>query len=336
MQVRTVALLALALLLADLPPAEASQADLDRARRRANVAAAALAEAQTRLSELEGRIADLEARQRENQRLLDSLGSGMRELAVAEFMRGGAAVVSVELDPTDASAASRAAALASIVSAGAADAVDAYRAVAEDHALAAERLAGSREAAAAAIANVRRRVAAANAELVKLQKLEAERVARERAQRRASASRRGGSAATRSSRSVIIGSGEWICPVQGPRAFTNDWGDPRGGGRRRHQGTDILSPRGTPVVAPVAGSARTHNSRVGGLSFYLSGADGHTYFGTHLQGYSGNTGRVAAGTVLGYVGNSGNASGGPTHLHFEIHPGGGGPVNPYPTLRQYC
>lgn len=337
MRVRTVALLALALLLVDLPAAEASQADLDRARRRANAAAAELARAQTRLSELEGRIADLEAQQRENQRLLDSLESAVREVAVAEFMRGGGAAVSVDLDPTDASAARRAAALAAIVAAGATDAVDAYRAAAEDHALAAAQLAGSREAAADAIATVRRRVAAASAELAKLQKLEAERIARERAERQAAtAARRGRSGGGRPSRSVIIGSGAWICPVQGPRAFTNDWGDPRGGGRRRHQGTDILAPRGTPVVAPVAGSARTHSSRVGGLSFYLNGADGNTYFGTHLQGYSGNTGRVAAGTVLGYVGNSGNASGGPTHLHFEIHPGGGGPVNPYPTVRQYC
>lgn len=333
MRVRTVALLALALLLVDLPAAEASQADLDRARRRANAAAAELASAQTRLSELEGRIVDLEAQQRENQRLLDSLESAVREVAVAEFMRGGGPATPVDFDTTDASAARRAAALAAIVAAGATDAVDAYRSVAEDHALAGARLAGAREAAASAIGTVRRRVAAANAELVKLQKLEAERVARERAQRRPASPRRSGD---RPGRRVIIGSGAWICPVQGPRAFTNDWGDPRGGGRRRHQGTDILAPRGTPVVAPVAGSARTHNSRVGGLSFYLTGADGNTYFGTHLQGYSGNTGRVAAGTVLGYVGNSGNASGGPTHLHFEIHPGGGGPVNPYPTVRQYC
>ncbi len=126
-----------------------------------------------------------------------------------------------------------------------------------------------------------------------------------------------------------------MCPVQGPRAFSNDWGQPRSGGRR-HQGNDILSPRGTPVVASVSGTVRGHNSSLGGISYYLKGDDGNTYFGTHLDSLSGASGRVAQGAVLGTVGDSGNARGGPTHLHFEIHPGGGAPVNPYPTLSQYC
>jgi peptidoglycan LD-endopeptidase LytH len=133
----------------------------------------------------------------------------------------------------------------------------------------------------------------------------------------------------------VLGSGSWICPVQGPRAFSDDFGDPRSGGRS-HQGNDIMAPRGTPVVASVAGTVKGHNSSLGGISYYLNGDDGNTYFGTHLDRLSGASGRVAAGTVIGYVGSTGNASASAPHLHFEMHPGGGRAVNPYATLRKFC
>ena len=131
-----------------------------------------------------------------------------------------------------------------------------------------------------------------------------------------------------------MGSGYWVYPVQGPRSFSNDYGQPRSGGRS-HKGNDILAPRGTPVVANVSGSVRAHNSSLGGISSYLSGSDGNTYYGANLDRLSGVSGAVRAGTVIGYVGNSGNARGGPPHLHFEMHVRGR-PVNPYPTLRKYC
>ena len=133
---------------------------------------------------------------------------------------------------------------------------------------------------------------------------------------------------------VVKVSGSWVCPVQGPHSFSDDYGQPRPGGRN-HQGNDILAPRGTPVVANVAGDFEQHDNGLGGIAYFLNGSDGRQYYGAHLDSFSGATGHVAAGTVIGAVGDSGNAKGGPTHLHFEIHVGGS-TVNPYPTLKQYC
>lgn len=127
----------------------------------------------------------------------------------------------------------------------------------------------------------------------------------------------------------------WECPVRGARSFADTWGQPRSGGRR-HRGTDIMSPRGTPVVASVSGTVRSSHSAAGGTSYYLAGDDGVTYFGAHLDRLSGARGRVAKGTVLGWVGNSGNARGSSTHLHFEMNPGGRGSVNPYAKLATHC
>jgi len=133
-----------------------------------------------------------------------------------------------------------------------------------------------------------------------------------------------------------VNRGPWVCPVQGGATFTNDWGFPRSGGRR-HQGNDLFASRGTPVVASVAGSYRRSSNGLGGISYYLQGNDGNTYYGTHMAGYgSVGPGPVAQGAVLGFVGNSGNARGSSPHLHFEIHPGGGGAVNPFPTVSRAC
>ena len=118
--------------------------------------------------------------------------------------------------------------------------------------------------------------------------------------------------------------------------FVDSWGDRRSGGRR-HQGVDMMSAKGTPVVAPVAGTVTFRGSSMGGLSFHLDGVDGLYYYGTHMSAYGDVEGPVPAGTVVGYVGGTGNARGNP-HLHFEIHPGGEGTaaINPTPTVAQYC
>jgi len=125
------------------------------------------------------------------------------------------------------------------------------------------------------------------------------------------------------------------CPVAGGVSFVNSWGDARSGGRR-HQGTDMMAAYGTPVVAPVAGVVSSSSSGAGGLTVEVAGDNGTLYKGMHLSRLAGAGGHVASGTVIGYVGTSGNARGGSPHLHFEIHPGGGAAVNPYGTVAQYC
>ncbi|MBT8241657.1 MAG: peptidoglycan DD-metalloendopeptidase family protein, partial [Acidimicrobiia bacterium] len=124
-----------------------------------------------------------------------------------------------------------------------------------------------------------------------------------------------------------------VCPVAGAHSFINSWGFARSGGRR-HKGVDIMANIGVPVVAPVSGTVTHRGNRVGGLSYHLKGDDGHYYYGTHLSDY-GQSGYVTAGTVIGYVGDTGNAAGIP-HLHLEIHPNNGNATNPYPSVAYVC
>jgi murein DD-endopeptidase MepM/ murein hydrolase activator NlpD len=128
----------------------------------------------------------------------------------------------------------------------------------------------------------------------------------------------------------------YVCPVDGPTSFTDTFGDPRPGGRR-HQGTDVMAPYGAPVVAVTSGVIKTNYSRNGGISLYLEGTDGNEYFYAHNSRNVAHDGQhVVTGEVIGYVGNTGDARGGPTHVHFELHPGGGHAVDSYPLVRRIC
>lgn len=136
--------------------------------------------------------------------------------------------------------------------------------------------------------------------------------------------------ATPESRST--GSG-LACPVAGPRAFADTWGAPRSGGRS-HQGVDVISPGGTPLVAMESGRIEFRSNALGGLTLRLYGNSGTRYYYAHLSRYEGGNRSVSKGDVVGYIGRTGNTT--TNHLHLQIHPGGGQPINPYPQTRAAC
>ena len=143
-----------------------------------------------------------------------------------------------------------------------------------------------------------------------------------------------------------------VFPVLGRTQLTNSFGDPRGQGA--HEGEDIMAPRKAPAIAAEAGKVRFYSgSGRAGCMLYLYGDSGTKYLYVHLnndltmtndnrgtcvQGVAFARGlkdgqRVLAGQPVGFVGDSGDADGISPHLHFEMHPGGGAAIDPYPHVR---
>lgn len=126
-----------------------------------------------------------------------------------------------------------------------------------------------------------------------------------------------------------------VFPVQGKnsRAIQSIWGDVRDGGRRSHEGVDIFAPRGTPVLAPVAGVVTSvRDQGLGGKQVWVRDGERswHLYF-AHLDSQLvSNLQRVAPGDTLGLVGNTGNARTTAPHLHFGIYQNGA--INPFPAI----
>jgi murein DD-endopeptidase MepM/ murein hydrolase activator NlpD len=125
------------------------------------------------------------------------------------------------------------------------------------------------------------------------------------------------------------------CPVDGTHEVANNFGVwvilpdvPK----HIHQGNDITASSGTPIVAPFDGVAEASSNTLGGLAVKVFGDQGYVY-NAHLSAY-GTLGDVKAGTVIGYVGSTGDAAG--PHDHFEWHPGNGSAVDPYPYLMAVC
>jgi peptidoglycan LD-endopeptidase LytH len=136
-----------------------------------------------------------------------------------------------------------------------------------------------------------------------------------------------------------------IIPVRGIVAseLRDTYAQARSGGRV-HDAIDILAPRGTPVIAAVDGTIRKlFTSNAGGLTIYEFDRDERrVYYYAHLDSYADGIAEglvVPQGTVIGYVGTTGNAPPGTPHLHFAIEDlpptkewWKGAPLNPYPLL----
>jgi hypothetical protein len=140
-----------------------------------------------------------------------------------------------------------------------------------------------------------------------------------------------------------------VFPLVAETDLRDNYGDARGNGS--HAGIDMENPWRAPVVAVEAGRVEYAGSSLGGCMLYLYGRSGTMYLYIHLNNdltaRNDNRGgctkdvtfavpngaRVAAGEQVAWNGDSGDASGNP-HLHFEVHPGGGGAVNPFAHLRR--
>lgn len=340
------AIVAAALMMAVPAPAVASLSeDLEGAQRRANQAAAALSRAQEEIAQAEDAVAHLQTRVTDVETRASLSRDRVRDLAVRLYVEGPSPFVRL-LRMADANEALRAQQYARLLAGRSTDSLERYRADREDLRQEVASLEAERESQAAALRSLERRRTDATREVDRLARLAQEQksLAAREEQRRQAATPSGDpagapTAAPPPARSTPaaaapVASSDWVCPVQGPHAFSDDYGAPRGGGAR-HQGNDILAPRGTPVVASVSGTVSHRGGNISGMAYFLAGDDGNRYFGAHLDSY-GASGQVAAGTEIGTVGNTGDAAGGPTHLHFEIHPGGNGNVNPYPTLQRNC
>jgi murein DD-endopeptidase MepM/ murein hydrolase activator NlpD len=152
------------------------------------------------------------------------------------------------------------------------------------------------------------------------------------------------SAGRAEARPTFVSTALLVVPVRGVRIdqLHDNYEQPRSGGRTHHA-IDILAPHGTPVIAAVDGTVRKlFTSKAGGLTIYqFDREEKRLYYYAHLDSYASGLAEnafVKQGTVIGYVGATGNANGTP-HLHFSIEDlpptkewWKGAPVNPYPLL----
>lgn len=127
-----------------------------------------------------------------------------------------------------------------------------------------------------------------------------------------------------------------VFPSQGRCSFVDSWHWERSGGRK-HEGVDIMGPKGLALYAVLDGTITKMygaDSRLSGNALRLTTADGTYFFYAHLDSFAAGItigSVVRAGQIIGYMGSTGDA--GSSHLHFEVHPLGGPAVSPYPVVK---
>jgi murein DD-endopeptidase MepM/ murein hydrolase activator NlpD len=198
------------------------------------------------------------------------------------------------------------------------------------------RAAARRRQVAALVSRQRQVLASSNADLKRLLAAERERLAR-LAAAKAAAENRAPYRAGGGSVSLPPGVSH-VFPIRGSTHFSDDWLFPRPGGRY-HEGIDLFAAYGTPVVAVADGTLfRVGYNGLGGWRLWLRDGAGTTFYYAHLSSFAPAAkegASVSGGTVIAFVGDSGDARGTSPHVHFEIHPGGGGPTRPYPLVSSW-
>ena len=130
-------------------------------------------------------------------------------------------------------------------------------------------------------------------------------------------------------------------PLISQDEYFEDWYDAARSGGRTHQATDIMAPRGTPIVSPETGVlSQVGSNPLGGNRVWVSGGSGYHYYLAHMNAFAPGIAdgvKVQAGQLLGFVGNTGTgASKTDPHLHIAIHwpeKSSKPPLNPYVVLK---
>jgi murein DD-endopeptidase MepM/ murein hydrolase activator NlpD len=141
-----------------------------------------------------------------------------------------------------------------------------------------------------------------------------------------------------------LAGGTYDYPVYGPNDYQDEYGSSNGGSSWQH-GIDIFGQLGQPLVAVADGTIfEVGWNHTAGNRLWLRDSQGNQFYYSHLSAFStltANGAHVHAGQVIGFMGDTGNSGGKPTHLHFEVHPvsmlflGAGGAVDPGPYLAKW-